>query len=258
MDEKIKGAFDQIHANEQLKVDTKHFVLEKMNGKREKQPLTFQRNYGYIFCVCFVFCMLFTGYHFYFTPTSVISIDINPSIEMDINRFNKVIDVNGFNDDGEDLADSLNVLYKNYEQAIDEVIASEAIQSNLDKDELLSIAVVQINGTQSDAILSYVKECTQNQKNTYCYGIKEEDMSNAHALGLSYGRYRLYLEFEQSGYAITPEQLNQMTMKEIRNLLNDIQSVDSDMQEQQENMAQQNGKKGNGNRYGAGNGMWQN
>lgn len=49
--------------------------------------------------------------------------------------------------------------------------------------------------------------------------MKSEDISAAHNLGLSYGRYRLYLEIIQYDPKITPEQLNQMSMREIKNLL---------------------------------------
>lgn len=63
---------------------------------------------------CFVLCVALGGYHLYFTPTSIISMDINPSIELEINRFDKVIGVDGYNEDGENLVESLHMLNENY------------------------------------------------------------------------------------------------------------------------------------------------
>ena len=40
----------------------------------------------------------------YFTPIAEISIDINPSIELRVNRFDQVISVDGLNGDGQALA----------------------------------------------------------------------------------------------------------------------------------------------------------
>ena len=46
---------------------------------------------------CFIFLLFsFSGYGLYFTKTSIISIDINPSIELNINRFDRVISINKY------------------------------------------------------------------------------------------------------------------------------------------------------------------
>ena len=75
---------------------------------------------------------------------------------------------------------------------------------------IFSIAVVQTEEKQGAEILDYVKNCTGKQKNTYCYCLDSEDVSEAHALGLSYGRYRWYKEITKYDPQITPEELNQM------------------------------------------------
>ena len=50
---------------------------------------------------------LWGGTWLYFTPTMEISVDINPSIELGVNRFDRVISVDGYNEDGQALAQLL-------------------------------------------------------------------------------------------------------------------------------------------------------
>src|SRR5699024_12320720 len=52
-----------------------------------------------------LFLLFFGGRWLFFTPTATISMDINPSIELNVNRFNQVIGVQSYNDDGEKLLD---------------------------------------------------------------------------------------------------------------------------------------------------------
>ena len=52
-------------------------------------------------------CLAGAGYHLYFTPASYIYLDINPSVRLDLNCFERVIDVVPLNEDAETLlADS--------------------------------------------------------------------------------------------------------------------------------------------------------
>lgn len=54
-----------------------------------------------------VVCLAGAGYHLYFTPASYIYLDINPSVRLDLNCFERVIDVVPLNEDAETLlADS--------------------------------------------------------------------------------------------------------------------------------------------------------
>lgn len=225
MEHKIKDAFQGIKAEDELKAQTKAFVYEEM-AKKSRPRRFFQRKLVYALSLSFILLLAVAGgHHLYFTTTAIISMDINPSIELDVNRFNKVIGVTGYNDDGVDLAQSLDVLYLNYDQAIDEVIQSEKVAECLANNEFLSIAVVQMDEEQGEAILQYVSSCTANHANAHCYGVNAEDVAEAHSYGLSYGKYTTYLELKDC-MDITPEEVAGMTMRELRDLLMKVSSED--------------------------------
>mgnify|MGYP006964182038 CR=1 FL=1 len=58
-------------------------------------------NYKRVLSVAACLLLLFLGgRQFYFIPTVKISIDINPSMELGVNRFDRIVSVEGYNDDG--------------------------------------------------------------------------------------------------------------------------------------------------------------
>lgn len=107
MQEQFNEAFDAIEASDELVEMTTHVVLASM---RNPQDVKRRNRWGLMTAVAMA-CLLFVGSSamLYFTPTAVVSVDINPSLEMEINRFDRVMDVNGYNEDGIALAKALNV-----------------------------------------------------------------------------------------------------------------------------------------------------
>lgn len=217
MDNRIRETFDMIKAEEELKAGTREFVHEKMHSRRAAGKAG-RRLIPVMICMMFVL-LGGGGYWLYFTPTAAVSIDINPSIELDINRFDRVISVNGYNDDGQELADELDIRFDNYEDAIEEILDDDSVAQLMEQDEIMSISVVGPDGKQCDRIYSHIESCTRGHKNTHCYSADADYADKAHEMGLSCGRYRAYLQLKELGSDITPEEINSMTMREIEDLI---------------------------------------
>lgn len=221
MNKQIKEAFLQVKADEELKNKTLSYVTkETRNPIRTRSKRHRLQVYGAAF-VCFVF-IIFGSHWLYFTPTSAISVDINPSIELGINRFNHVISVESFNKDGTELSKNLNVKFKNYEKAIDRILRDETISELMHQDEVMTITVTGSDTNQSSEVFSTVKACTSGHKNTYCYASPPEDAEAAHKVGLSCGKYRAFLELRQLDSSITPDKVQNMTMRQIRELIAEL------------------------------------
>lgn len=222
MNGKIKEAFEQIQAENELKEKTKEFIFQKTNGYSKVRT----GNYKYLVSVFACAVLLFIGGHWlYFTPTVEISIDINPSIELEINRFDKIISLESYNDDGQELIKTLNVKFKDYSEAMNQIFKSEDIISLLEKDEIMTIAVIGSGSTQSEKVLSNLQSYTEEKHNTYCYYAHSEEVENAHESGLSCGKYKAYLELKEVNPDITVDDIHHMTMREIRNMIDEL-SID--------------------------------
>ena len=74
-------------------------------------------------CLAFMCSALF-GYYLYFTPTSYVYLDINPSIRIDVNRFERVIDVVPLNDDAETLLSSATISRKNPQACMNNIVSA--------------------------------------------------------------------------------------------------------------------------------------
>lgn len=215
MQAQFKEAFDAIEASEVRVNNTTHAVLASMRKPLDK-PV--QKRWGIMIAVAMA-CLLFvrTSVVLYFTPTVVVSVDINPSLEMEINRFNRVVDVKGYNEDGVAFANALNIKHMSYSEAMDAIMASDTVNDLMARDGDLTIAVVPTRSVaQSDEIAAYVNQCTSRHENAHCYTMSAEAHHQAHELGLSCGRYQAYEVLSKADSSITPEQLNAMSMKEIR------------------------------------------
>lgn len=221
MKDKLKTAFDQIHAEEELKDKTRAYLAQKAREYAKPKFSSYAKLLSAAACLLFIF---FGSYWMYFLPTTEISIDINPSIELGVNRLDRVISVRSYNQDGQVLADSLDVQNLNYVTAIQQIMENEHINSLLSKDEFMTIAVVSSNDSQGQQILSRIQSCTKGQTNTYCYATSFEEVADAHSLGLSYGKYRAFLSLQALDPSITPEEIQGMSMREIRSLMQSLSS----------------------------------
>lgn len=257
MNDRIKQAFGQIHAEETLKKST----LEYIETRRRKMPVF--RNPAYKRLVPVAACILFavtglSGCKMYFTTTSVISMDINPSVELNVNRFDRVISCDGLNDDGSSLLDSLNLRFKNYSDAVQMIMEEESIQECLARDEEMSIVVVGDDQVQNQEMVSVIESCTSGQKNTYCCSVNSEEVSEAHDHGLSYGKYKALLDLQEEDPDITAEDIEGMTMREIHELMHEDDACEDEtpaegQTDQQEHHQEHENGKANGGKHNSGN-----
>ncbi len=252
MNEKLKEAFEQIQAEEALKSKTKEWIFQRTQGYTRTKAVKYRR-----FIIPAVACALLLlfggGYWLYFTPTVEISIDINPSMEMGVNRFDRIISMGGDNDEGQALINSLDIQYMNYSEAVNRIMENKQIAALLSSDEIMTITVVGTDETQSARVLSNIQACTEGKGNTYCYSARSDEAGKARELGLSYGKYKAYLEIQALDPTVTAAEVQNMTMREIRNLL---EQLTGDPASGTTGCGNGNGGRqgGNGNGRGQGNG----
>lgn len=229
MKRKIRETFDMIHADEKLKDTTREFLAKATEDyTRMRRPGRSSGVFRMIPAVCCMFILMGFGvWQLYFKPVSVISIDINPSLELDVNRFDRVVDVKEYNKDGEKLAESLKILFMNYEDALEEIMDNESVQNYLAQDQVMSIVVAGEDEKKTQTVYSNVEECTQGQENTHCYHADSKALEEAHASGLSYGKYMAYLELKELDTDISPGDVQGMTMREIRRRIEELLGNDT-------------------------------
>lgn len=217
MKSKIKQAFAEIKAEKSLKSQTYHLVAKKMHHSVVSRRRAILLR-PVIACAMLLF-VLAGGYFLYFMPMAVICIDVNPSLELTVNQLEQVISVKAYNEDGEQLANSAEIQFLHYTQAVEQLLSSGEMEQYLQEDSVVSIGVIGDNHQKDQQILGVLQSCTANHQNAYCYLASKNEVAEAHSLGLSYGKYRAFLQLQSIDPTITPEQVAQMTMAEIHSLM---------------------------------------
>ncbi len=215
--EKLKAALDQIHAEGSLKTSTKKYLFEKVyfKEKKHRSPL---RKFA-VAAVCSLAVFIGGGSWLFFTPTAFISVDVNPSLELGINRFDRIVSVIGYNEDGRALVQDLHIKYMDYTDALETLMEDQNMEVYLADNADVVLTVAGDNAAKSSEILDNVESCMSQHQNVYCHSGNSEEVHHAHDAGLSFGKYQAWQVLQDLDPDITLEEVQDMTMSEIRDLI---------------------------------------
>lgn len=229
MDKKIKEAFDQIHAEEELKSRTKVFLEQYgENGQKKRRRMRM----AWIPAVaCMMLFLIAGGYWMYFVPTAEIELEVNPSIEIGVNRFDKVVSLEGKNEDGEKLLEELNIRFLNYEDALNRIMENDWIVELVGQDQIVSVIVVGEEETQCETMLASLENFASHHQNVHCGSATSEEAHEAHEVGLGCAKYKAYLELKELDPDITTEEVREMSMREIRDRISELSGKENSSEE---------------------------
>lgn len=245
MSDMIKKAFEQIHATEQIKDATSSFLLEKIDKMKERPKNPYKTILRPLAAACmFLFlCIGSAGWYLWETPVSFVSVDVNPSVELSLNRFNRVTDANGINEAGELLLNNLPLKGMGYIEAVELLVESEPMQSYLTEDSALTFTVAS---PRAEELLQGLHNSpVSSQYNGSCRSADMETVHGAHSCGMSLGKYQEYLHLSELDETISAEDCRGMTMSQLRDLLSKYENNESPP-------AGHNHRRGNGSCHGHG------
>lgn len=220
MTNRVQDAFDSIKADTELKESTKRFVNEKykenLRPGRHRSGLRLAVSFS---CAILMFVMGAAGYFWIQTPVSYVSIDVNPSIELSLNRFDRVVSAEAYNLEGEEILNGLSLKGKKYTEAIHEVVECDGMRAYLSgtSEVVLTVAAEESRERKLDR---GVRRCAGHMGqgcHNACADI--EVISKAHECGLSFGKYNAYLKLLEYDSTITADDCKDMSMAEIRELI---------------------------------------
>ena len=218
MDERLHGAFGSVRADEALKDRTKAFLAREIARRERRSALPVRRLAPVLACLLLLL-VGFGGYQFYFTPVAAIRLEINPALELGVNRLGRVVSSQGLNEDGEALAQEVDVRFLPYEEALERLMADSRVEEPLEAGALLSIEVIGDDETGTGEILAAVETCTAGSGNVSCCAGSAGEAAEAAEHGLTLSRYRLYTAIRALDPSFTAEEAAALTMRELRGRL---------------------------------------
>lgn len=164
------------------------------------------------------------GVYSYATPYSYIDIDINPSVEITTNRYDKVLKVEALNEDANKLIKGLSWKNKEVEKVVDLLIKDAIAQGYLkqDQDNTVVLSLVSDDDKRSEILEKKISQSAKHQledsnvtSEVYVHKANLKTRKVARSLGMTTGKHKLVQKLEDIDPQIDVKAVEQLTVKKI-------------------------------------------
>lgn len=153
-------------------------------------------------------------------PSAYVDIDVNPSIELGVNRFDRVVSARPLNEDAEEVLMGVDVTWSTYEEALDRIGEELASAGYLTSDDAVSVTVSCDDVEQYQKIESASRHCLEDDAvEVSCSHASSHEHHEAHESGMGVGKWRVWQELLDGGVDLAAEDAAQMSMRELTDLL---------------------------------------
>lgn len=212
---KIQDAFNSIKADTQLKESTKQFLFANRSPKSHSLHWNIFPKTAAVVCIILIFVSGIAGYRLIQTPVSYVSIDVNPSIELTLNRYDRVLSAAAYNAEGAEILENLSLDWKKYEDAVNLIVESNNMTNYLTEESEL-IFTIAADPDKTGRLTKAVKSISGHTGHRcQSYHTDTGIVSKAHDNGLSLGKYYAYLQLCQYDDSVTIDDCKDMSTSEI-------------------------------------------
>lgn len=175
--------------------------------------------------LCLIMAGVFSGQYatkIYAMENSYISIDVNPSIELCLNKFDRVVDVIAYNEAGQRVVDCVDVKNKCYTDALEEILHNETFCTYLNGEADLTFTIVS---EKEEELRAGIAHCTKGEMHHGTINCSDsETRETAYKNHCSVGKYTAYEELVQYDETVTIEDCRDMSIHEIHNRVDECKS----------------------------------
>lgn len=175
-------------------------------------------------CSLSILFLGFGTYTYIKLPVAYVSLDINPSIELSVNRFNNVVSTSALNKDGQILLNDINSDDKSIYSLVNKIIDSAIKEKYISNNKPTAIAVASIsndyelrNSLENDLKSSISNHFSKKSINGTIYSY-DEDLSKrdaAQKMDISVGKMNLIEELTSFDKSITVDEYKNKSVADI-------------------------------------------
>jgi len=216
----IKDSFAAVLSDDGriIKVKNKNYAIGQVIIMKETRLKVKHKLLPWAAAVFAVFAISGASAYAYCSPYSYVSLDVNPSIEYTLNRFDRVLDVKAVNDDGQDILKEMNfknMENHNIEKAIAQTIKEISKNGYFDGIEEGGIVIATFgkNEEKSNRLADTLQETAQEATDEEDVEVAVESSSvglnrvqKARELGVTPGKLNLVEKLQAS--AENPDEVN--------------------------------------------------
>lgn len=158
MDNRIRDAFGQVRAEEKLKKDTEAYLERKTGGYRN--AFFRSRRLAVSLAAAAMAVAVVVSSYFYAVPAYAISLDADSSLELRVNRMDRVIQVRGRNGNGRRVAQSAKVFFMKYTDALETIMEDADLAGDTAREEDVAITVTGEDDGKSEEMMNVIAACS--------------------------------------------------------------------------------------------------
>ena len=203
MDKKIQNAFGAVHADEAMKERTAAFLSKKLYDRPRR--MTFGRMIPAVCCALLVL-VAGTGFGVYTMPVAAISVEAGETVELKVNAFDRVVSYTCLSSGAQTDVDALNLTHRTYSDAVAALVENSSSED----------AAVSVSAGSEEKSAAITEAIETRCQNITCQTADSETMEAASDAGLGVQKYEAYLEWKALDPSVTPEDVQSLSMREIR------------------------------------------
>ena len=167
-------------------------------------------------CVALVACLI-GGVADFLRPVAYVEIDVNPSVELTLNRFDIVVGTCALNDDGQRALDEAPCMWRAFDEAARGL--DSAMRAIAGEGAVVEVSIDCDNENRYAALAAQSDNCFGCNGEAHCDRTNAEERQAAHDSGMGVAKYRAYQELQEAGVDISADECASMSMRELRNML---------------------------------------
>lgn len=238
LDARVRQAFDEVRVPDDVKRRALTYIacvadtsvcesptelsvpvakLDEAPRRRKRTRLVSMRRVVAALAACLALVAIGVGGFAYAQPTTYVGIDVNPSIELGVNRFGIVVQTEALNADGDILLDAVSLTGRSYAEALKLLTESDAFSPYAQEDSYVEISVTSKDDRQAQVIRQESDDCLNSLPcRGSCHTVDEDTREAASSAGMGVGRYQAALELMELDPNVTLEECRTLTMHELR------------------------------------------
>ncbi len=184
------------------------------------------------------------GYKLYYTPVSYLSIEINPSIQLAINVFDRVIGYEYFNDDGKIILDDVNIRNTKSKASVEKIIDKAQVQGYLtSENNSVIIDVVAGNNVLAESLTPLRGQYIPKNVDVVIENASDDDARVSKDNNISIAKAKAVKEYSQSyGGSVEEniEELKEVPVKKLKEVLKSSPTVTAEPIQEEETVPADN------------------
>jgi hypothetical protein len=223
LENELRRALDKIYANDALKTRTESFLKSEINKRSQSKVRPSFR----LAAVCSaILLFIFMGgfsHNLYFTPVAYVDVDVNPSIGLLLNRFDRVIETHAYNDDGTTILADVNIRFKSYGDATRVLLEAITSKDYLMEDGLITVTVQTGGNIEENNMLERLNQVVSASLSEHpttvqieIFPVTSDVRINAHEHHVTPAKFLAISELQAIDPTVTLEECSRHSIGEIR------------------------------------------